>query len=185
MRFTLVYQGDLPPKANHRVKWRIRREIEPQLRKLWTMPPLDKNILKYQDPTHQCGSCYFGKKLRDLEFVPLISTVLSLRAELEIFLLSADLPGGFINRHGDIDNRLKTLFDALSIPAQFQQIPTSPDTEPDARVFCLLEDDRLITRVEVWNDRLLSLPESSMNAIVVIRVNPTVFEATTANFAFG
>jgi hypothetical protein len=185
MLFTLVYKGVLSPNASKGEKWCIRRAIEPQLRKLWETPPLDKNIAKYQDPTYQPGLCYVGRMLFGLEFVPLISTALSLRAELEIFLLSGSLPGGILNRCGDIDNRLKTLFDALSIPAQSQQLPSSPDTEPDARVFCLLEDDKLITRVNVSNDRLLALPEGSIEALVIIRVHTTVFEATTANFAFG
>jgi hypothetical protein len=45
MNFTLTYAGELPPKANATVKWRIRRQLEPQLRKLWEHPALtDKKI---------------------------------------------------------------------------------------------------------------------------------------------
>ncbi len=71
-----------------------------------------------------------------------------MRAELKIRLLSAAVPGGLL--HGDIDNRLKTLLDALSIPT-LQQMPEDPEIDLDGRMYCLLEDDGLVTRVEVSN----------------------------------
>jgi len=40
-----------------------------------------------------------------------------------------------IRQGSDIDNRLKTLFDAPSMPANDQQVPPNPDVEPDNRVF--------------------------------------------------
>ncbi len=184
MRFTLTYRGDLPPNANTQEKWRIRRTLEPQLRCLWETPPLNE-LAKYQDPDYLPNDCYVGHSLSGLEYVPLISDKLSLRAELDIFLLSASLPGGLINKSGDIDNRLKTLFDALSVPVNPQQVPPSPATEPDNRVFCLLENDRLITRVEVSNDKLLTEKESSREALVIIRVRPIAFKVTLANIGIA
>ena len=184
MRFTLTYQGDLPPNADNPTKWGIRRALEPQLRRLWETPPLN-DLAKYQDPNYLPNDCYVGHKFGDIEYVPLITDKLSLRAELDIFLLSASLPGGIINRSSDIDNRLKTLFDALSIPANGQQVPKSPDTESDKRVFCLLKDDRLITRVEVSNDRFLTIDEHSREALVIIRVRPIAFRVTMANLGIA
>ena len=59
----------------------------------------------------------------------------------------------------DIDNRLKTLFDALSWPTQTQQLPPGwapgPDEQP---LHCLLQDDRHITRVNIETDRWLGAP---------------------------
>src|SRR5437868_3416132 len=155
MQFTLVYQGDLPPKASAAEKWRIRRDLEPQVRRLWLTPPLNV-IAKYTDPDYRPTDCYVGRRVDDpsIEYMPLITPKLDLRAELRILLLSAGLPGGLV-RHGDIDNRLKTLFDALSVPSQPQEIPSSRDVEPDQRVFCLLDDDRYITRVDVESERHL------------------------------
>ncbi|MFZ5836322.1 MAG: hypothetical protein ACOY2B_13215 [Pseudomonadota bacterium] len=183
MRFTLTYQGDLPPKANAQQKWLIRRALEPQLRRLWETPPLN-DLSKYQDPNYKPDDCYVGQTFGQLEYVPIITEKLSLRAELNIFLLSASLPGGIINQSSDIDNRLKTLLDALSMPSA-QQVPNTPDSEPDNRVFCLLEDDKLITRVEVSNDKLLTVDERSREALVIIRVRPIAFRVTLANIGIA
>ena len=75
MRFTLIYQGDLPPSGDAEEKWRIRRAIEPQLRKLWDVPPFDA-IAKYKDPNYQPNDCYVGQKVGNIEYVPCISTKL-------------------------------------------------------------------------------------------------------------
>src|SRR5262245_19616236 len=146
MRFTLTYRGELPPNASSQEKWRIRRTLEPQLRRLWGLPPVS-DLSKYKDPSYQPADCYVGMCKFGFEFIPLITTALDLRAELEILLLAANLPGALIRQGGDIDNRLKTLFDALSVPANAQQIPRQPDVEPDNRIFCLLQDDKLVTSV--------------------------------------
>lgn len=183
MHFTLVYQGDLPPSANATEKWRIRCEIEPQLRKLWEVPPYS-DIAKYKDPDYRPGDCYVGRKVADIEFIPCVSTKLDLRAELRIRLLSATMPGGLIVRHGDIDNRLKTLLDALSIPDE-QQFPKSYEIETDRRMFCLLENDSLVTRVDVSNDRLLTVPDGSRHSIVIIDVHPVASTVTTANIGIS
>jgi hypothetical protein len=182
VRFTLIYQGDLPPSGNAKDKWRIRREIEPQLRKLWTLPPFD-SIAKYIDPTYQPNDCYVGKKIKGIEFIPCISTRLYMRAELSVRLFSASMPGGLV-LHGDIDNRLKTLLDALSIPTE-QQIPKNPEIDSDGRMFSLLEDDKLVTRVEVANDRLLTESDQSRNAIVLIDVHPVASTVTLANIGIS
>jgi len=184
LRFTLTYRGDLPPNANTQEKWRIRRELEPQLRHLWKTPPLE-GMAKYTDPNYEPNNLYVGHSMGNLEYVPLITDKLNLRAELDVFILSASLPGGLINRSGDIDNRLKTLFDALSVPANPQQVPPSPSSEPDNRVFCLLADDRLVTRVEVSNDKFLSEPENSREALVIIRVRPIAFIVNLANLGIA
>jgi hypothetical protein len=184
MRFTLTYQGDLPPNAGAKKKWEIRRQLEPQLRRLWDKPPVS-DLSKYKDPNYQPRDCYVGKCRFGFEFIPLITTVLDLRAELDVLLLAANLPGSLIRQGGDIDNRLKTLFDALSMPATVQQVPNNPDAESDKRVFCLLEDDKLVTSVAVSNDRLLSIPDGSNEVLVVLRVHPIAFRATTANVALS
>ena len=184
MRFTLTYQGELPPNAGSQEKWRIRRALEPQLRRLWDQPPVS-DLSKYKDPSYHPADCYVGMHKFGFEFIPLITTVLDLRAELDVLLLAANLPGALIRRGGDIDNRLKTLFDALSVPANAQQVPNNPDVESDKRIFCLLEDDKLVISVAVSNDRLLSLPDNSNDVLVVLRVRPLAFRATHANAAFA
>jgi hypothetical protein len=74
----------------------------------------------------------------------------------DVLILRPEQPGA-ISRGADIDNRLKTLFDALRYPDKSQEIPA--DWRPvvgEDPLFCLLEDDRLVTRVNVETDRLLA-----------------------------
>ena len=182
VRFTLVYQGELPPRGSSKDKWRIRRGIEPQLRQLWDVPPFD-SIAKYKDPSYQPDTCYVGMTRGGFEYIPYISTKLDLRAELRIRLLSSSMPGGLVHS-GDIDNRLQTLLDALSVPSA-QQVPDNADADPDGRVFCLLEDDRLVTRIDVTNDRLLSVPENSRETIVLVDVRPVAHIVTSANIGIS
>lgn len=182
MRFTLVYQGELPPNGNATEKWRIRRAMEPQLRRLWCSAPFNEAIGKYQDPTYSPADCYLGRQIDEFEYIPLISDRISLRAEIDLLLLSSSLPGGLLHG-GDIDNRLKTLFDAMSVPASQQQIPKSASADIDKRVFCLLDDDRLVTRLTVSNDRLLTTKECSREIIALIQVRPIAFRVTFANIS--
>ena len=52
-------------------------------------------------------------------------------------------------------------------------------------MFCLLEDDRLVTRVDITNDRLLTVPDHSRDAIVVINVHPVASTVTMANIGIS
>lgn len=171
MQFTLIYSSDLPPNGSVHDKWKIRREIEPQLRRLCNTPPFDA-LSRRQDPNAD-PSIYMGRSIRDIDFIPVLKSEHGVRAEIKILMLSSEIPGGVIHC-GDIDNRMKTLFDAMSIPSE-QQIPSDPEFNPDRRVYCLLDDDRLITSVTVESERNLRLNRGSREALVVIRIRPIVF----------
>lgn len=184
MKFTLVYQGDLPPTGNPETKWRIRRQLEPQLRGLWNSSQMD-GVRKYLDRGNPAnGGLYLGIPKEGIEFFPLICERMSLRAELDVLLLSSELPGGMLHA-GDLDNRFKTLLDALSIPGNAQQFPEGADTEDDKQLFCLLEDDRLVTRLDIRNDRLLGLASGDRTTLVVIRVQPVAFEVGMHNLSIA
>lgn len=57
---------------------------------------------------------------------------------------------------GDVDNRLKTLIDGLTRPANGQQLKDHLEPEGGAGTFCLMDDDALVTRLSldsrVWHD---------------------------------
>jgi hypothetical protein len=80
-------------------------------------------------------------------------------------MLRPEPPGALITQGGDIDNRLKTLFDALRMPHNLSELPKGsvPDVDQDP-FFCLLEDDNLITAVSVKTDRLL-VPTENKNEV--------------------
>lgn len=93
-------------------------------------------------------------------------------AKLDITLLWKDAPGNIIGS-GDIDNRLKTLFDALTPPIHVEQIPTEPPAEDETPFYCLLEDDKLITDVSVRTERLLTdVDESEVSLFIKVKMQP-------------
>ena len=107
---------------------------------------------------------------------------------LDILFLRRDVPGSAIITGGDIDNRLKVLIDALKMPRECGQIPAgwvaSADHDP---LYCLMEDDSLITQIKITTDRLLAplLEEESQNDVVlVIHVKTTIVDHSKAYMEF-
>jgi hypothetical protein len=169
VRFTLNYDGPLANRGNASQKQRIREALDPQLRELWTHEPLSSHraFLQEAKPDEISVLVALGGHV----FAPLICKPLHLLAELEILMLRPELPGGVVTSGGDIDNRLKTLFDALRVPGVPQEIAsdTRPSSANDPH-FTLLEDDALITRINVETDRLLAAPDPNQVRLI-IRVN--------------
>jgi hypothetical protein len=75
------------------------------------------------------------------QFVPLVREQLSLLCSLDILFLRPDVPGKAIQSSGDIDNRLKTLFDALRMPQNDTELgPYASPGEGEEPFYCLLEE---------------------------------------------
>jgi hypothetical protein len=118
-------------------------------------------------------------------FAPLVTQKNHLACELSIALLRQQPPGQLLGEGGDIDNRLKTLLDALRMPskleAQQAHIDTRPDDDP---IHCLLQDDSLVTKVSVETDRLLRPADDRFDLVAIIQVRVLVTTATMANIGF-
>ena len=174
MDFTLVY-WDTTLKAANRSKGRawekhqIRRNLSEQLENLWKTHP----SLKTLDPRGEQRDVYAKQfKIADMECVPLVLEKWSLLCELDIiFLLSGK--SQIVFDGGDIDNRLKTLLDALRRPHNGFEMPVAAGESNPSRLYCLLEDDRLITRIRVTSDRLLTAPDGEQEICATIRVRIT------------
>lgn len=185
MEFTLHYRGDLKANRGPKDKQVIRRHFHSQLKLLWQQLPLSEHRTLLGENQRE-GDVSIFKQVGNFNFAPLVCQKLNLVAELSITLLRPEAPGSLITQGGDIDNRLKTLFDALTMPIQASQIPQddlpSVDETP---FFCLLEDDNLIIKVSVATDRLLepckSTSEVEMN--VHVRARPT--RQSWANMGLG
>jgi hypothetical protein len=91
------------------------------------------------------------------QLVPLVTRKQDLRCSLDILLLRPE-EDRFIFTSGDIDGRLKTLFDALRIPDNEGETGHAVPGDDETPLYCLLEDDRLISEVRVNTDQLLQLP---------------------------
>lgn len=197
MEFRLVYGGeDLKPASHRRNRVRekheVRRYLHPQLQQLWATDPL----LRFYNLPHHLEPGYIGRVI-DHEttitklagqyegFVPLVNDFLGTTCDLDILYLRPQKPGGIIQSGtGDIDNHLKTLFDALAIPPR-GQVPTREEGgEPDpSPFFVLLSDDSLITSVKAATDRLLAPPEA--DPIVIVHVTVKTPDPVSAPFGIS
>jgi hypothetical protein len=102
--------------------------------------------------------------LNGIGFVPLSWDGLGVACKLDVLMLRSDQPGQTLMQSGDIDNRLKTLFDAFRIPTAGESCPTEDSPNP---FFCLLEDDSLINHLSVTTDLLLGAKDVNDVRLVV------------------
>lgn len=166
MRFTLTYDGQLLSRGDSTHKEHIRQALHPQLVELWTHDPLSMYPEYLQ--SEQVGGFSVLREVGDQVYAPLVSTRLHLLVELDILMLRPERPGGVVTSGGDIDNRLKTLFDALGVPTQPQDIaPAAGPSSIESPIFTLLEDDALISRLSVDTDRLLAPPERDFVRLIL------------------
>jgi hypothetical protein len=217
MKFTLTYDGELPPSGNKpkpQEKWKIRKQFDPQLRQLWKERPdlvyLTENqtvkkrgdydsyqphhlhVEEYrrlpqtprgidnplrQDEVDLCEPIRKG----DRTFFPLVRYSLGLTCAVQILFLRNE-PRGKVVQSGDLDNRIKTLFDALTIPTQDAPYADAELTDP---VYCLLEDDALITGIGVRTEQLLSRPDAGEKEVrLIIEVDVRVAHPRPYNRVF-
>ena len=191
----------------------LRKQFHPQLRELWNRHPdlLEQSRRRFKvitTPSHQIS--YPGPNVEQIivaypndknaktwlehladnhvrcngnRFVPLVREEGGFTCALEILFLRRDEPGGVITSGGDIDNRIKVLFDGLTMPAEVKQLGGYPIEADEDPFFCLLENDKLVTGVSVTTDRLLVPLESEEHIndveliIHVTVVNPSAIFA--------
>lgn len=199
MRFTLTYTGRLASRGDAKTKHAIRLKLHSQLKELWATHPALADEQQYISRVAPDGPANEGSQALSLteiggyDFAALVHPALKLYAELDILVLRPEPPGSVLSHSGDIDNQLKTLFDALRRPAEASEIPRgwTPGEGQDP-LHCLLDDDKWITRVSVETDRLLIPPiDPTSQALVpeedgkvvqaIIRVTMKGFTATWGN----
>jgi hypothetical protein len=158
MQFRLTYRGDLRGSASSDVRHlhTLRLHFHRQMAELWRQPPLNADYSQSWLSRARNGGDYGVLEERlGRRFAALISTGNDLICGLDIVLLRRAPPGAVVRDGGDLDNRLKTLLDALRIP-DVGQVPL--DWQPSADenpLMCLLSDDKLVTSLSVTTDRLL------------------------------
>lgn len=205
MRLTLTYEGPLHAASTNETrnpeKHAIRREFHKQLRDVWnTHLALGDSFSRVQQSlkwavedrekgrTGRAPSSFPITEMGGFVFVPLVCRALYSICELDILFLRREPPGGLVNQAGDIDNRIKVLFDALRVPANANEIPTNAaPADNEAPLFCLLEDDKLITSFRLDSDQLFGTAASESAAFVklVIRATVKVQRLTFENLGLG
>ena len=164
MEFRLIYKGPLPSEGRgggggrNEEKHHIRVVMHDQLRALWREHPV---LRDYETQDAEGGRVRWdwladNYQKCNMRFLPLVNNKAGLACALDILFLRRDPPGSPLISGGDIDNRLKVLLDGLKMPRDCSQLPTNwkpgPTHDP---MFCLMEDDNLITEIKVTTDRLL------------------------------
>jgi len=205
MEFRLTYQGPLRStqrdaegsqsdrRKDH--KHAIRRQFHQQLKRLWEINPAlngkskgpDVIVLREVEQRAKSASELAARYSQfGFKFVPLVRQELELICGLEILFLRPDKPGKVWQ--GDIDNRIKTLLDALSIPlASDDYNLRTPDTD-ESPFYCLLEKDELITKLSIETDELLEFVsgEDKLNDVrLVITVRLRPYEFHVSNMYMG
>lgn len=206
VQFRLTYEGVLQGASRNDTrgthKHEVRKAFHPQLKRLWN---ITKHLSSGRDPLPSKFVLTINNERPDLtlpsrsealakkysyggfRFVPLVTTDLSLICGIDVLFLRPDPPGELI-RSGDIDNRLKTLFDSLRIPSPDEIDVCSPPTADEDPFYCLLQDDRLINQISVETDTLLQPTGEQWNdndarLVITIKLRPQ--EITWANISFS
>ena len=165
----LRYRGQLhaatKKDTRNAEKTLIRRQLSPQLREFtgnhqtlkWAMEravatskPFGTHGFAVSEETKR----NFGHAaLEGWKFVPLVIRGRNWICELKIVFLRRNQPGE-IYSGGDLDNRIKTLFDGLRMPHERGEVTGQPQSDEDNICYCLLEDDSLIAKMSIETGQL-------------------------------
>lgn len=208
MQFRLTYEGPLfatqkdpvsgqvDRRSDH--KHFIRQAFHPQMKRLWEITPFLRNgassgpgaliVDGPGDPIYDQATLAARHAKYGWNFVPLVTSDLNLICGLDILFLRPDPPGSLL-QSGDIDNRMKTLFDTLSCPRPEENYHQRVPGSEEKPFFCLLEDDKLITKISVETDQLLQFTKPAMpdlhevRLIITVQIRP--YEMHLGNLQFG
>lgn len=179
MKFKLVYVGEVKinPKKRSQHLQDIRNVLSPQLKRLSEISPY--NVIK--EKLQKKGKAI--KTVGGVKFFPLITPDLDLLAELDIQILHPEL---LETPKADIDNRMKTLLDALKRPQSQHEI--SENIDKDEVVYTLLDDDHLVTKMTINTSHLLykkEMPKKNRDyeLLIIITVNIKASKGTPDNLA--
>lgn len=195
------------------LKHHIRQVMHKQLREFWTrnrflrdfradnleygsLSPLEQSAIWTDGPSENARSLVnlIAEEYSEYgyQFVPLVCEWTKTLCNLDILLLRRDFPPEKIEGplwHGDLDNRVKTLIDALCKPSGSSQLRNNeePGVGEDP-FYCLLQDDKLVSGLTVETDTLLLPPKESEDmsyvcAIVTADIKP--YQITGLNLGFA
>lgn len=168
MDVTLIYRGPLPAKRKGvgPAKARIRNHFHPQI-----AAQFGERI--QPDKQHE-----WVVNVSDSEFIALASKKFHTAARLDVVLYSPALGRPF----GDLDNRLKTLVDGLTVPNGSQQLAPHVDDNIRGPLFCLMEDDSLLENLAVttrgWYQPGLAADETLVTVSAHIVTGPGLAHPT-------
>ena len=177
MKLTLRFRGELPCNGSAEEKHAIRLQLHSQLQAYWQkdsrLRDISKDLKSLQVPTLKSSrfevirpiqgqkNFFWRYPLCGHNFVPLGTSVRESHCHLSLRFYRRTEDEGILFHGGDIDNRLKTFFDALQVPQASEQMPTSTrnpqgDQKEWPAMFCLVDNDRSITKLTIESFILLT-----------------------------
>lgn len=169
MPLMLRYTGPLPTgnaESSKAIKNRIRRYLHPQL---LNFAKGDYHFNYLATPGNQ-------PPLAGVRFAPL--AIEGVSAEVRIEILRREPPGQIITNGGDLDGRLKTLFDGLRLPKDAGETHGFTPEWGDYCI-CLLQDDAQIRKVIIdTREWLEPAADASKKTDVEIRMDVDFFRGT-------
>jgi len=202
MEFRLIYRGSLPAQNSggggglSKEKHAIRKDLHKQLAVLWKEHPMLSRWIEKTITIQEAGETRIFSGAEEMashhasfgfNWLPLVREDLGIAVGLDIVFLRRDAPGRIIGGGGDIDNRLKVLFDALRKPKNPEEVAGFVPEDGENPFFCLLEDDLLINDVRITTDRLLTpllTGEAKNDVFLMIHVRTIVVDSERAYIEF-
>jgi hypothetical protein len=193
MKFTLIYDGDLPAGDSSRAVYasKIRNELHHQMADLcdshvvfralrntartptimreapmWPKPPFklpefDGPILPLEPGQQDLCEPILIPKVG--HFFPLIRHSLYLACAVDVLFLRHEEPFKLLKEGGDLDNRVKILFDGLKMPdPKHEYAGELPSADP---LYVVMEDDALISDLSIKSGRLLGNRTKDKHAV--------------------
>jgi hypothetical protein len=169
MKILLRYRDNLRPQADPAQKMRLRFFLSNQLRRVWEthfepkhpraeLPHSTANKLPKPNSPSYFHTVF--DRYPTYRFIPLLTHGNKIRCHLSI-RYGRWRTGGLarVLDNGDLDARLKVLFDGLSVPQLDQLDFSAIRAEHQANeCFVLAEDDRLIESLDVETFEILDAP---------------------------
>ena len=94
-------------------------------------------------------------------------------------------PPGKVYQGGDLDGRMKTLIDALTMPQHVEQVLDQNISTEAQPLHCLLEEDSMISGLEIESERLLGNSNNAGDYVkLTIHVDVRVRQTMVYNQSF-
>lgn len=171
VRFRLKYDGPLPSASRNDSRNKEKNKIRWSLHHQLVTAVMEADFSRTFTKDENGNPPDFPKRrFKGFRFMALIPSAQVLVCNLSIQLERRDLAGGILNPEGDLDNRMKVLLDALRLPQHEDEV-MPPDDPAQKNCLCLLEDDALVTGLNIQTiTSLEDLPKGHVRLSVDVEV---------------
>ena len=184
MKFSLTYDGSLFSATDKHSRVRNKNELRFHFSSQLMVVADRGDFTRLETRVRPRGqskgaSVLTMRNFHGLYFWPLVARETKASCALSIKLMRPEAPGQIVHG-GDLDNRLKTLLDALRLPLDKKEVlpKLAPAATADTLYTCLLEDDSLITELNISAVMLLTpIPKNHVRLVIDVELRPFDFDA--------